>query len=116
FDRWSADAASDYELNFGELDLVQKRNHILTAALAALPITSRELLSTVALLPGSFDYDMLCAVNAMAATEQELRRTVAHLESRGLLQYDRQARHYDLHPVVRGVAKAQLSSLDTDRF
>jgi hypothetical protein len=41
-----------------------------------------------------------------AAAAKELERTVLDLERRGLLQYDRDARRYDIHPVVRAVAVA----------
>ena len=37
-------------LNLADLDLVQKRNHILQAAMDALPDKDRQLLSTLALL------------------------------------------------------------------
>src|SRR5262249_26150443 len=43
--------------------LVQKRNHILSTALSALPEKSRELLSTLALLSEPVDYPTLCALN-----------------------------------------------------
>ena len=63
FDPWAADPNHGGRLNLGHLDLIQKRNHILTAALDALPDASRRLLSTLSLLPESFDYAMLAALN-----------------------------------------------------
>jgi tetratricopeptide (TPR) repeat protein len=42
------------------------------------------------------------------AAPQELAKTVGDLERRGLLQYDVQAKRYDLHPVVRGIAAGGL--------
>lgn len=63
FDAWADDAAGGGQLNLANLDLVQKRNHILNAALAALPEASRQLLSTLALLSESVDYPTLCALN-----------------------------------------------------
>ncbi len=50
FDAWVADAAGGGRLNLANLDLVQKRNHILKAALDAIPGKGRELLSTLALV------------------------------------------------------------------
>lgn len=63
FDAWAADPGHGGRLNLAHLDLIQKRNHILTAALQALPDASRQLLSTVSLLPESFDYAILDALN-----------------------------------------------------
>ncbi len=56
----SLDLAS---LDLASLDLIQRRNHILRAALDALPTASRQLLSTLALLSESVDYETLCAFN-----------------------------------------------------
>jgi hypothetical protein len=41
---------------------------------------------------------------------------VADLEHRGLLQYDRRAHRYDLHPVVRGVAAGSLKPEEEKRY
>src|SRR4029077_6710838 len=43
-------------------------------------------------------------------------KTVRDLELRGLLQYDAQAKRYDLHPVVRGIAAGRLQPEDKDRY
>lgn len=174
FDTWIDDPAGGGQLNLAELDLVQKRNHILHAALAALPEKSRQLLSTLALLSESVDYQTLSAFNPhlppepekvekpnkpedrwrwtrmsgeekeqaqlsyqsalqrhkeyeealiarrrtpeFLATPQELKKTVADLERRGLLQYDSQAKRYDLHPVVRGIAAGGLQQEEKERY
>lgn len=63
FDAWTADPAHGGALNMASLDLVQKRNHILVAALAALPEPGRQLLSTLALLHEAADYPALLAFN-----------------------------------------------------
>jgi len=174
FDAWAADADNGERLNLAQLDLVQKRNHILRAALEALPEKSRQLLSTLALLSEAVDYATLSALNPHLSPEpkeveepaqpedlrgwedaskderqeiqeyyhvriqrrreyeqavqarlaspefrtapQELARTVHDLERRGLLQYDRQVRRYDLHPVVRGVAAGGLRDEERDHY
>jgi uncharacterized protein DUF4062 len=166
FDAWAADPAGGGKLSLADLDLVQKRNHILHTALAALPEKSRQLLSTLALLSEAVDYPILSALNPhlppkpeevkepekpedgwwwasvsddnkkqakkdydvtlqqrreyeqalevrqgspeFLAAPQRLAETVHDLEHRGLLQYDRQTRRYDLHPVVRGIAAGGL--------
>lgn len=71
FDAWAADPAYGGQLNLAELDLVQKRNHILYAALDALPDKSRQLLSTLALLYESVDYTTLSALNPHLPPEPE---------------------------------------------
>ncbi|MFI6094581.1 DUF4062 domain-containing protein [Lentzea sp. NPDC051213] len=106
FDAWSADG----HLDLGELDLVQKRNHILRAALAALGEPGRQLLSTLAILSEAVEYSTLQAVSRLSS--RDLGRAVAELEQRGLLQYDWSSRHYDLHPVVRAVASGGLRDED----
>jgi Domain of unknown function (DUF4062) len=63
FDTWAADPDHGGRLNLASLDLTQKRNHILTAALEALPDASCQLLLTLSLLPESFDYTILAALN-----------------------------------------------------
>lgn len=174
FDAWAADPDRGGRLNLADLDLVQKRNHILHTALAALPERSRQLLSTLALLSEAVDYPTLSALNPylppgpeeverppnpedgvlwrhlsderkkearqnyqaalqrrkkyeealkarlqspefLAAT-QELTKTVRDLERRGLLQYDAQAKRYDLHPVVRGIAAGGLRPEEKERY
>ena len=126
FDAWAADPEAGAGLDLGRLDLVQRRNHILHSAIAALAPTSRALLSSLALLPDSFDYAILRAFNphlppepenedpnarqireasaAFRDAQQKLQRTVTDLEQRGLLQWDGGKRAYGLHPVVRAVA------------
>jgi tetratricopeptide (TPR) repeat protein len=127
FDAWEADPAGGGQLNLADLDLKNKRLHILHAALAALSDKSRELLSTLALLSEAADYATLSALNPHRPERQagpgdfrhaseELARTVKDLERRGLLQYDIQSRRYDLHPVVRGIAADGLGQTETSRF
>ncbi len=72
FDAWSADPAGGGRLNLANLDLVQKRNHILKAALDALPEKSRQLLSTLALLSEAVDYPTLSALNPHLPPEPEV--------------------------------------------
>ena len=63
FDAWAEDATYGGQLNLAALDLVQKRNHILHTALAALSDKSRQLLSTLALISEAVDYPILSALN-----------------------------------------------------
>ena len=175
FDRWSEDPEGGGRLNLADLDLVQKRNHILLAAIAALSPESRQLLSLIALLSEAVDYETLKALNPhlpqkieevpvpekpgasfewkyimsdaqkeearkdypaalqrrgeyeqavqsrlrspeFLAAPKRLAETIKDLESRGLLQYDVQAKHYDLHPVVRGVASGGLAQREKETY
>jgi hypothetical protein len=130
FDAWVADPAEGGRVNLARLDLVQKRNHILLAGFAALSEMSRQLLSTLALLPEAVDFQTLSAFNPhlVCAPEQvteseerndllkALAETVRDLEKRGLLQYDQAARRYDLHPVVRAVAAGGLHDEERNRY
>lgn len=63
FDSWVADPEGGGKLNLANLDLVQKRNHILSVAFNALPGPGRRLLSTLALLSEAVDYTTLSALN-----------------------------------------------------
>jgi tetratricopeptide (TPR) repeat protein len=47
---------------------------------------------------------------------QSLSRTISDLERRGLMQYDRQANRYDLHPVVRAIAVRHLPTEELARL
>jgi hypothetical protein len=111
FDAWVADAASGGQLNLGDLNLVQKRNHILKTALDAVPRKGRQILSILALLSEAVDYATLIALNPQLQPD-----TVRDLERRGLLQYDGQTRRYDLHPVVRGIAAGGLRPEEKDSY
>jgi uncharacterized protein DUF4062 len=136
FDAWVGDSDYGGRLNLANLDLIQKRNHILNAALEALPEKSRQLLSTLALVSEAVDYPTLRALNphrtdhfvrygdSMAdrwpqilfTAEQQLAATVRDLEMRGLLQYDAQSKRHDLHPVVRGVAAGGLQPREREFY
>jgi len=70
FDAWTADPSGG-QLNLANLNLVQKRNHILNAALDALPERRRQLLSTLALLSEAVDYLTLSALNPHFPPEPE---------------------------------------------
>ena len=120
FDVWENNPAARGGIDLGKLDLKQKRNHILRAALDALTDQARSLLSKLALIYGAVDWDTLEAFNSydqdrMDSPETEsrdLNETVSELEGSGLLQYDTACNVYDLHPVVRHVVVAQLKNDD----
>ena len=181
FDAWSVDLSGGAALDLANLDLIQRRNHILHAAIADLSNASRQLLSTLALLSDEVDYETVAALNphlppepagvekpeapekafhwngndlvpwehlsdeekaevlkehnalltgwlsvpevkewlesaAYREAPKRLNSTVADLEHRGLLRYDRRTRRYDLHPVVRGVVTGGMKAADKERY
>ncbi len=116
FDAWATAPDAGAVLDLSGIDLVQKRNHILRAALDALSEKSRQLLSTLALLSEAVNSTTLSALNPHLAAPEELANTVRDLEDRGLLQYDRQSKRYDLHPVVRGIAAGGLRQEDKESY
>ncbi len=132
FDVWSTAEDGGAALDLSRLDLIQRRNHILFAALEILPAASKQLLSTLALLNDSVDYKTLTAFNPHLpskpqtepespekntignAARKQLEATVIDLEQRGLLQWNGREKRYDLHPVVRGVASSGLAVADRE--
>jgi tetratricopeptide (TPR) repeat protein len=71
FDAWSAAPDGGAALDLASLDLIQRRNHILEEAIKTLPDASRQLLSTLALLTDSVDYETLKAFNPHLPPEPE---------------------------------------------
>lgn len=63
FDTWVMDDSGGGKLNLANLDLVQKRNHILSVALNALSEKSLQLLSTISLISEAVDYQTLVELN-----------------------------------------------------
>jgi hypothetical protein len=88
----------------------------------ALNASSRQLLSTVALLTSAFDYNTVAAFNPHSSTGQfrsateKLAETLQDLECRGFVQYNHRTRRYDLHPVVRGVASGGMRDEEKKGF
>ena len=130
FDRWANDPHYGGSLDLADLDLVQRRNHILLAAIDALAPTGRQLLQTLALLQGGADFEALKSLNphlspepekfkepeAVRTAQVELGNTIRDLEKRGLLQYDLKGKRYDLHPVVRGVVTGLMEREETQKL
>jgi len=109
FDAWQIHPEGEASLNLAKLDLTQKRNHIVTTAMVALEGQALKLLQMMALLTNASNYELLQALcQQESIAKEELNNGIRTLEERGLLQYDRHAQRYDLHPVVRGVALGQM--------
>src|SRR5262249_55402325 len=69
FDRWADGPGHGRALNLAQLDLVQRRNHILEAAIDTLAPESRQLLQTLSLLQAGADFETLKAFNPHLPTE-----------------------------------------------
>ncbi len=75
FDAWVVDPDRGASLDLARLDLIQRRNHVLRAALEDLQPASHQLLSALALLSDAVDYETLKAFNPHLPPEpEEVRR------------------------------------------
>ncbi|MEA3014664.1 MAG: hypothetical protein QOD42_3209 [Sphingomonadales bacterium] len=63
FAAWRDDPAHGGKLDWAALDLIQRRNHILDAAIVALDPMSLQLLQGLAILIGGADFPLLEAIN-----------------------------------------------------
>jgi len=111
FDAWAADPDGGGRLNLANLDLVQKRNHILKAALDALPEKSRQLLSTLALLSEAVDYPTLSALNPHLPPGPE--KVEEPDDPKAWPWWELMT---DLHPVVRGIAAGGLQPEERESY
>ena len=131
FDKWRK-AHRDFDPF--RLQLVQVRSHMLEFALRGLDPPGRKVLETIEAFRMPVSHDSLAALlvggDGEPAQEQgvlgmlkgvvretqfvkfhgeaDLDKTLAALEDRGLVGWDRRANRYDLHPIVRGVVWSGL--------
>jgi hypothetical protein len=135
FDAWRADPYNGGGLKLSELEMVQRNTHILEYAFRGLGDKHRQLLSRIAVLSDSADYGAIAVLNPFPSPLPEERAelqtyydsaeyhaalasfhvALSDLEDRGLLQWDRGTNTYDLHPVVRAYAFAQLEERERTR-
>lgn len=115
FDRWHADPEYGGALRLSELDLAEREHHIFQHALSGLDPEVRQVLCRAAAFTTAVDYETLAVINPFLPESSddsheenraahEFDRSLQELEQRGLLQFDRSQRAYDMHPVVRGYA------------
>ncbi len=88
FDAWADDPTGGGQLNLADLDLIQRRNHILKAGLDALSDKSRQLLSTLALLSEAVDSPTLLALNPHLPPEPEEVEEPEHPEHSWRWEYN----------------------------
>lgn len=111
FDDWLDDPEAGGSLHLEAIDANSRHTHILQFALAALDPWQRQLLSRIAVLSDTAVYETIRVVSPYESAA-ELHAALKTLGDRGLLQWDRAANTYDLHPAVRGVAFDQLEQTD----
>ncbi len=117
FDAWASHPDGGMSLDLADLNLMQRRNHIIEAAYRAVSAEGQELLSTLAFISDAVDYETLAAFDPHDPPDaSKLAVLVEELEERGLLQYDGRERRHDLHPVVRAVAARGFDGEDKDRL
>ncbi|HLV35591.1 MAG TPA: DUF4062 domain-containing protein, partial [Spirillospora sp.] len=120
FDDWYADEGRNLKLS--DLELEQRRTHILQYALDGLTPELRKLLGQIATFRYPVDYRTLSDVNPftpevtgsggsrddLVNVRVRLHNGLKELEDRGLLLWDRAKNRYDLHPIVRSYAYEQM--------
>jgi tetratricopeptide (TPR) repeat protein len=119
FDAWRT--ANPAFNPFG-LELVQVRSHVLACALHGLPPAERRALHVLSACHMPTRVEMLTGVLMRTAeaddpaqkpfaTPAAFDAALTDLHDRGLVGWDRGARTYELHPVVRGVVWRGLSEV-----
>ena len=124
FDDWYSDEGRNLKLS--DLELEQRRTHILQYALDGLSPELRKLLGQIATFRYPVDYRTLSDVNPfvpdvprnggsrddLVNVRVKLHDGLKELEDRGLLLWDRVNNRYDLHPIVRAHAYEQMEEQD----
>jgi tetratricopeptide (TPR) repeat protein len=125
FGKWLADPLEGGKLKLGELEMKQRKTHILGVALQGLANKTRLLLSRIAALSDASDYETVAALNPFlpmrsakvlpthpqqAQAITDFHAALNDLAERGLLQWDRSVNTYDLHPVVRAYSFERLDA------
>ena len=130
FDDWLSLNRRQLQSAFGRMNLTQRKNHILGAALTNLSPASWRLLSILACVSSGVGVEALRAFNPhLTAPDAEggvasaveidksdatikLSETVTDLRYRGLLQISSGQKIFDLHPVIRGCVLASVDNVD----
>ncbi len=90
-------------------DITDHQNHILEVSYNGLSSRQQKLLSTIACFRSSTKLDVL---ESIAENKETLENDLHDLMKRGLLQYDKNNKIFDLHPIVRRYAYDQLTVAD----
>ena len=90
-------------------DIRDHQNHILEVSYNRLSSHRQKLLSTIACFRSSTKLDTL---ESITENKETLENDLHDLMKRGLLQYDKNNKIFDLHPIVRRYAYDRLTASD----
>ncbi|MEM9665253.1 MAG: hypothetical protein AAF970_09980, partial [Bacteroidota bacterium] len=94
-------------------DLVQRKHHVLEVAYDRLRPARRTFLSRIACYRSPVAYEALKALReTVEGSAAVLRADLRDLIARGLLQHDKRAGRFDLHPIMRRYAYDRLAAPD----
>jgi tetratricopeptide (TPR) repeat protein len=97
---------------FVDPEFQKVRNQILVFAIQSLPSRESLVLAHLAMLRMATGFETLQAIlvgpTGVLNSPEELRQALTHLSERSLVGQSQANLRYDVHPVVRGVAAAQL--------
>ena len=121
FDKWHDDEDGAGKLNLAQLDLTQRKNHIVKYSIEVLPPICKELISYLSFFSQGINYDAfynfyvnsksLDAVQNTHSLKKVFNKAINTLEEQGLLQRKDQIT-FDLHPVIRSVTIDLLSDAE----
>ncbi len=115
FLRWRA---SHVDFDPVELDLVQRRSHIVEVALRGLEPREVDAMMVVAAFSSPAPYDSLRGILLGRGTihdDGELDDLLDVLEQRGIIGWDRRSNRYDMHPIMRGAALRRIRESESDQ-
>jgi tetratricopeptide (TPR) repeat protein len=109
FDRWLMDSKEGGSLHLSELDLRQRRTHILAYALEGLDPKKRQLLSRIAVLSDAADYATVFILNpSLPPPPEEI--APPQIADREAELRDRHERQTDEHNAYQNALRAYLES------
>jgi len=100
-------------------NIVQNKNHVLEVAYNSLSMEEQKLLSNISCLRSPTNYQTVKAIYGIPSRKRKstksnpnLNELLHMLEGYGLLQWDRKANKYDLHPIVRRYVYRHMKASD----
>ena len=89
------------------LDLKARRHHILEVAFNSLPKELQKLLSEASAFRSTITYDALSIFNDFG-NDMKFEKALKDLVDWSLLLFNKDVKHFDLHPIVRRYAYDRL--------
>lgn len=121
FDRWADDPQGGAALDLSQLDLSQRRTHILAAALNGLEPGARQLLSRIAALGGAVPFDTVAALNPFLPPAPDTSDETVQFESfrlerlRSLLEHAANEAERDWIAQQIGEVRARIAQAEAGR-